>query len=178
MALLQYSIPDGYKMYAQNNKFYIAGSKPKRRVTISENTYRLLEKLCAGEDIQTAPKDNKLLFYLAHKNYLAINTKPTEFTIYPLISVIIPVKDRANDLSECLNSLQNLCWPKDKLEIIVIDDGSRDESPLIAEQAGAVVIRNPESLGPAAARNKGAQIANGEFLAFIDSDCIAERNWL
>ena len=179
MTLLNYSLPPGYRIYSTSGNYYISGERPKRRVTINENTFTLLSKLLIGKDITTNKKENNILFYLANKSYLKIEASClTTRDVLPLVSVIIPVKDRAKDLDECLQSLKCLDWPKDKLEIIVIDDGSRDTSPKVAEDQGAIVIKNQNSLGPAAARNKGAEIAQGEILAFIDSDCIAEKNWL
>ena len=179
MALFNYTLPPGYKIYSKNGNYYISGNRPKRRVTISENTFILLNKLLTGIYIKTNKKENNILFYLANKSYLKIEpANIPEIDLLPQVSVIIPVKDRAKDLDECLKSLKNLDWPQNKLEIIVIDDGSIDQSAKVAEDQGSIVIKNQNSQGPAAARNKGAEIAQGEILAFIDSDCIAEKNWL
>jgi cellulose synthase/poly-beta-1,6-N-acetylglucosamine synthase-like glycosyltransferase len=59
----------------------------------------------------------------------------------------------------------------------VVDDGSRDRTAEIAEKAGAKVIRQKNS-GPAGARNKGAKNAKYGILVFVDSDCIADSNFL
>jgi len=61
----------------------------------------------------------------------------------------------------------------------VVDDGSSDASPQVAQQFGALVVPSGGTgRGPAAARNVGASLASGEILAFIDSDCTASREWL
>ncbi|RNC63967.1 MAG: glycosyltransferase, partial [Desulfuromonadales bacterium] len=58
----------------------------------------------------------------------------------PTVSVVIPVKDRAEELKRCLGSLSCLTYPREKLQIIVVDDGSSDDSAEVARQAGARVV--------------------------------------
>ena len=96
----------------------------------------------------------------------------------PLISVIIPAKDAQDSLKKCLDSLLNLEY-KD-FEIIVIDDGSRDNTALILKEYAAKItlITNPSALGPSLSRNAAARLARGEYLAFTDSDCMADKFWL
>jgi mycofactocin glycosyltransferase len=92
---------------------------------------------------------------------------------------VIPVLDRAEELVRCLDSLDRTDYPREKLEVIVVDDGSRDGSAQVARSRGAVVVSSGGTRrGPAAARNVGAARARGELLAFIDSDCSASESWL
>lgn len=64
-------------------------------------------------------------------------------------------------------------------EVIVIDDGSEDETAMIASAyAFVTVIRSEASEGPGAARNRGAAVARGAVLAFTDADCIPTSRWL
>ena len=94
-----------------------------------------------------------------------------------MISVIIPAKDAAETIEECLQATlaqENLA---DDYEIIVVDDGSADSTAEIAERLGVRVIRQ-ENAGPAAARNAGAHAARGEILAFTDADCAPSPDWL
>lgn len=88
---------------------------------------------------------------------------------------MIPVFDGAAFLSRCLNAikLSQEESGEDALEVIVVDDFSSDGSAAVAEAAGAVVLRTPGTMGPAAARNLGAVFASGDLLLFVDSDvCI------
>lgn len=84
------------------------------------------------------------------------------------ISVIIPVYNGGEAFYKCLTSLKDS--HSKPLEVIVIADGDTDGSGELAAEFGAKVLRNETSQGPAAARNKGAAIAKGDILFFIDAD--------
>lgn len=97
----------------------------------------------------------------------------------PVISVIIAARDAEPTLERALTALgdQEL---EDDYEVIVVDDGSRDQTPEIVRGHGsfARLLTNPQSLGPGAARNRGAEVAQGAILAFTDADCFPTRRWL
>jgi mycofactocin system glycosyltransferase len=97
---------------------------------------------------------------------------------YPMVSVIIPVRNREEDLATCLRSLCNLRYPAHRLEIIVVDDASCDGSARIATQFPVKVLAVRTHRQAAACRNLAARQARGEILAFIDSDCVADPSWL
>ena len=92
-----------------------------------------------------------------------------------MISIIIPARDAASTLAACLDALgmQSLTEPH---EIIVLDDGSKDDTAEIARRAGVICFTIPHS-GPATARNYGAQRACGEILLFTDADCVPAMTW-
>ena len=96
-----------------------------------------------------------------------------------MISVIIPAKNAAITLRECLQAVLNQeGWQLGlDYEVIVVDDGSTDETARIAEDSNVTVIRQPNK-GAAAARNAGAKISTGNVLAFTDADCAPAPNWL
>jgi len=85
----------------------------------------------------------------------------------PLVSVILPIHNGARFLAEALESVAAQDYRN--IEVIVVDDGSRDDGPAIAERHGATVIRQ-EQRGVGAARNVGIAASRGEILAFIDQD--------
>ncbi|MEM3399440.1 MAG: glycosyltransferase [Candidatus Micrarchaeia archaeon] len=91
----------------------------------------------------------------------------------PELSVVVPTYNRAEKLKETLNSLLRQSIP---CEIIIVDDGSRDDTPLIAKNFGFKYIKC-EHRGPAASRNIGIKNANADIVAFIDDDCIAPERW-
>lgn len=96
----------------------------------------------------------------------------------PAVSVVVAARDASATLGEALAALdaQDLPAP---YEVIVVDDGSRDETAAIAERApgGARVVRI-DGRGPGPARNAGAATARGRALAFTDADCVPAPGWL
>ncbi len=95
----------------------------------------------------------------------------------PFVSVIIPVRNDAQRLAVCLRSLAEVDYPAGRFEIIVIDNGSHDDSADVARAAGAKVLVHPD-LRVGALRNRGAATASGEILALVDSDHEVPPDWL
>jgi len=91
-----------------------------------------------------------------------------------LFSVIIPAYNASRTLSTCLESVLKCC--EKSSEIIVVDDGSLDETALVAKSFPVRLVKNGTTLGPAGARNKGSACAKGEFLVFIDSDIVVDSD--
>ncbi len=94
-----------------------------------------------------------------------------------MISVIIPAKDAADTIESCLRGVLSQRNSEIDYEVILVDDGSTDDTAEIAESLGLRVIRQ-DNAGPAAARNAGARLAKGDILAFTDADCVPTSNWL
>ncbi|MBK1849810.1 glycosyltransferase [Marinobacter sp. 1-4A] len=93
------------------------------------------------------------------------------------ITIVVPAHNEENYIEECLNSLQTQDYPKEKYEIIVVNNNSKDRTRQIAEEFKVNIIDHKE--GPVGAvRNAGAERARGDYLAFIDADCIAPKNWV
>jgi glycosyltransferase involved in cell wall biosynthesis len=86
-----------------------------------------------------------------------------------MVSVVVPTRDRAVLLDQCLASIRRLEGPDLAIELIVCDDGSSDETATVAKRHGARRIETG-GRGAAAARNAGMAAATGEFLLFVDDD--------
>ncbi|HIC90427.1 MAG TPA: glycosyltransferase [Anaerolineae bacterium] len=94
-----------------------------------------------------------------------------------MISVIVPAYNAADTINACLNALAAQTIPQDAYEVIVVDDGSTDDTAERARAAGARV-RQQANQGPAAARNLGARHARGDLLLFTDADCAPAPDWI
>ena len=94
------------------------------------------------------------------------------------VSIVIPARDAAATLGECLRAVAAQSVSRDEYEVIVVvDERTRDATAAIARDAGALVITAGDP-GAAAARNIGVTAARGEWIAFTDADCIPSRGWL
>ncbi len=93
-----------------------------------------------------------------------------------LLSVVVPAYNAADTITDCVSALrqQSGVGP---YEIIVVDDGSTDDTAALARAAGAQVISTARGR-PAAARNAGAQAAQGDIVCFTDADCVPPAEWL
>ena len=88
----------------------------------------------------------------------------------PLVSIIIPAYNAAQHLNRCLEAIRASSYSS--YEIILVDDGSTDNSIDIARKKGAMVFQLPHQSGPATARNFGAKKAKGDILFFVDADVL------
>lgn len=94
----------------------------------------------------------------------------------PRVSVVVCSYNGGATLEECLYSLSALDYPD--YEVILVDDGSTDETPEIAARFPAVRVLRQANQGLSAARNAGLYAATGEIVAYTDSDCFVDRAWL
>lgn len=95
------------------------------------------------------------------------------------ISVVIPAYNAAATIRACLGALDRQTLPFDSYEIILVDDGSTDETPaIVSREFPKVRLVTQKNAGPAAARNKGAKLASGELVFFTDADCRPLRDWV
>lgn len=90
------------------------------------------------------------------------------------VSIIVISKDRHNLLVETLKSLKSLDYPKDRYEIVVIEEG---DFPMPIEEVKYIFLPRKD-LGVGYARNKGVENASGDIIVFTDDDVIVDKNWL
>jgi len=99
----------------------------------------------------------------------------------PFFSIVIPTYRRPRQLAVCLQALGQLDYPRDRFEVIVVDDGSEISLDSILapfKDALAISLLRQPRQGPSGARNAGAAQAKGEFLAFTADDCAPAADWL
>lgn len=103
-----------------------------------------------------------------------------EETIWPLISVIVPVYNAEKYLKRCIDSIIDQNYPA--YEILLIDDGSKDSSGKICDayekECVPVKVIHQENAGVSTARNRGIDAAKGEYVTFVDSDDYIEKDHL
>lgn len=95
----------------------------------------------------------------------------------PSVSVIIPVYNGAHTIAACLESMLNQTYPPDAYEVIVVENGSTDNTSAIVQRY-PVRLLHSEERGPACARNLGIAESEADIVAFTDADCIVDPDWL
>ena len=95
----------------------------------------------------------------------------------PVVSFVIPVRNDAARLRRCLDSIARNHYPADCVEVIVVDNGSRDRSADVARQCGARVLLISDA-AVADLRNRGAAAARAGILAFVDADHEIDPHWI
>jgi mycofactocin system glycosyltransferase len=175
---LRYRLAAGVALVTARGAPALLSRTPLRLVTVNAALARLLA--AGGELRARSAAEARVLEALFEKGLLLRAGEPVLAPgDLPSVTVVIPVKDRAGELARCLASLGRVRYPAEKLEIVVVDDGSADGTPEVARAVGATVVASGgRGRGPAAARNRGAAVARGDVLAFIDSDCVASEGWL
>ncbi|MEK6853512.1 MAG: glycosyltransferase [Nanoarchaeota archaeon] len=102
--------------------------------------------------------------------------KKTKLSNHPFFTVIVPAYNEEASIFRTLESLTDLDYPIEKIEIIVVNDGSKDQTPKIVRQfikehpAHKIILLDQENRGKASAMNKGLALAKGDFFACLDAD--------
>jgi glycosyltransferase involved in cell wall biosynthesis len=118
---------------------------------------------------------------LAKPAYAAVKERytgpiPPALPRYPRVSVVVCSYNAERTMEPCLVSLEKLNYPD--YEVIVVNDGSTDSTLAIAERFSYCRIISQQNKGLSVARNVGAEAAAGEIVAYTDSDCVADPDWL
>jgi len=114
----------------------------------------------------------------AYKTLAAIPNGNTEALLaeHPRVSVVVCSYNGGRTLAQCLESLGSLRYPD--YEVILVDDGSTDDTRAIAARFPSVQAIHQENRGLSESRNVGLRAANGSIVAYTDSDCFADPDWL
>src|SRR3989344_153153 len=115
-----------------------------------------------------------LLVYFDKKNIFKTEQSSINPKTEPLVSILVPAYNEEKTILKTLISVQELDYPKEKIEVIVIDDGSKDNTKQIVQEyikdkPYFRLISHP-NMGKAASMNKALKIAKGEFFACLDAD--------
>jgi GT2 family glycosyltransferase len=97
---------------------------------------------------------------------------------FPKVSIIVSTYNRGKLLGSLIDSLLKQNYPHDKMEIIIINDGSKDDTKEILKQYPVKAINLTTNKGISYARNIGIKFSNGDIICITDDDCIADSNWV
>ncbi|MGC9361288.1 MAG: glycosyltransferase, partial [Anaerolineae bacterium] len=108
---------------------------------------------------------------------------PTGSSQLPHVSVIVPVRNDAGGLATLLPALLAQTYPRDRMQVLVVDNASTDETWQVARRYAEahpefVHVLMERKLGAYAARNAALRVATGDILAFTDADCTPAPDWL
>jgi mycofactocin glycosyltransferase len=183
-----YCLRKGVTLQARAQQLFLVCAYPLQAVQLKGCWQAFFRQMEDGRprsvpQLRHAPPDvaplelKRFLDRLAGKGFLVAAQTSTD-TPLPTVSVIIPVRNRPQALNACLGSLAAVHYPREKLEIIVVDDGSVDATAQIARRYPVKLLRNPQTCGASFSRNRGAAAAGGDILCFLDSDCQVAPQWL
>ena len=96
----------------------------------------------------------------------------------PKISVIVPVYNGEATIRTCVEALLGLDYPRDRFEVIIVDNKSTDGTRRIVEGYPVMLLQEAAVQSSYAARNLGIARSSGDVIAFTDADCVPERGWL
>jgi mycofactocin system glycosyltransferase len=181
MKKINYQLREGVLLIREGKDFYLLSEIPFIVIKINEALYHLLDEMRRCGSLSCILEQNHQLIGLLDRlvaKGLLIKDEIISTQTTPSISIIIPVKNRHQDIQECLMSLGSLDYPKDKVEIIVVNDGSTDSTAKVIQSFDIKAIHLPQSVGASACRNLAAREANGNLLGFTDSDCVPHPHWL
>ena len=104
-------------------------------------------------------------------------TRSCESMKVSTISIVIPARNEAGFIDQCLSAIRGMKTSAAEVEIVVVDNNSTDDTAAISKTYGATVVTKKEgSIG--SLRNAGAAVSKGDFIAFLDADCIVPGDWL
>lgn len=131
---------------------------------------------------------SRALFFMLGSKRGRIKFKEIHLEEYPFVSIIVPARNEESNIAMCLESIFYSDYPRDKYEIIVIDDRSNDNTSRIVSQFkidnhNLVLVRvdsdeEKKVLGKPGAIDIGVKAAKGELLLFTDADCKVNKKWV
>lgn len=188
MLLRRYRLSPRARLIETSGARWLVCAHPLQWVHLNESAWELLLRLDGRAWLHDLAEGEMgaLAVYLdglAERGLLSAEYRAEPADDPPMVQVIVPAYGSPESLARCLHSLHRQDYPRERFTVTVVDDGSEPPLAPVAEAAGARCVRLARNQGPADARNAGVAAIAGDadsdaVLAFIDSDCIAEPDWL
>jgi mycofactocin system glycosyltransferase len=171
------ALPDGWQITLDltarrtDHGRTIVGGTPFRVLQLTDSGARWLDRVVAGEPLPSSRASRQLARRLVDGG-LAIPhpTMPGRFRRSD-VSLVVPARDDPDGLRRTIETAGDFG------EVIVVDDGSRDQKAVRRGASGATIVRNEVARGPGAARNQGWRSAKLPLVAFVDADVELGDNW-
>ena len=96
----------------------------------------------------------------------------------PAVSVVVPVRNAPRRIATCIEALLSQTYPRDRMEIVIVDNGSDDATPDVIDGYPVTRVTEGSARSPYTARNAGIALATGEIIAFTDANCVPLARWL
>ncbi|MFC1577579.1 glycosyltransferase [Thermodesulfobacteriota bacterium] len=112
---------------------------------------------------------------IASQNNLSIDQSTIDLNF---VSVVVPAYNSPKRTAKCIEALLNQSYPKNLYEIIVIDNGSKDDTAKMIQRYPVIFFAENGIKSPYAARNMGIKKAKGKIIAMVDVNCIPVKNWI
>ncbi|MCF8129183.1 MAG: mycofactocin biosynthesis glycosyltransferase MftF [Deltaproteobacteria bacterium] len=178
----RYRLKGGTRLIFEGNRCVALQMAPLKALRVNSAAMGILKQCRTGFSPQEAADNahGRSAISLCDTLYEAgvLDWEPSDQLFEPHVSIIVPVYNRSHEIGPCLESLLNLNYPASRREIIVVDDASTDQTVSVVSGYDVRLVIHSKNLGQSAARNAGVGAAKGEIIAFMDSDCTADPQWL
>ena len=144
---MNYRLAPGVAIEERGAEGFLLTTRPLRMVRLNRPLLQLARRMAKESVAPASPAEAKVLETLAKGGFVRREWPALAEDALPLVSIVIPVKDRAAELRDCLHSLLALDYPAEKREIIVVDDGSTDDTARVARSS----VPRSSPPGPSAA---------------------------
>ena len=133
---MNYRLAQHVELVERDGESFLVTKAPLSVLRLNRPLTDLIRRGMTGPLAAATAGEAEVLEQLATKGFVErVRSGAGPMTAFPSVSVVIPVKDRAEELQRCLASIARVGYPPEKLQVIVVDDGSSDESPLVAQTA-------------------------------------------
>ena len=151
-----YRLAQHVQLVERDGGSFLMARSPLCALRLNPALAAMVRRGLTGAIAPASDAEAAVLEQLASKGFVVRERSATaQPASLPTVSVVIPVKDRADELARCLDSISRVDYPRELLQVIVVDDGSSDDSAAVARERGALVVPSTAAHGAAVAFEAG-----------------------